>query len=306
MNIVFFLSCNGIAPAIIAGTILENLKLIIKSKHKLILKTNDKLRYDLLYLNYNKNLKLDIHYKIKKSDFVFHIIDPRNINTCGKDIFIDCLGDYWQYIRKKNLFGLRSRLYFEGLNKADYFFGTSLLRKTVNGKKLYHFGFIDNYIKQKQFNMRTKNEIIFIGSYKTKNENYDQMLKNDVKLNFFRSLNRKDVCVLIHKAKYVIVHPGINVITESLYLKKPFLYIAPANVEQTHNAKIITRYKLGVVVINASSDNILKGINKLKRNYKLYEKNINNFCLKQDIYFEKKLNDFLKMVYYENYRKSKL
>jgi len=308
MNIVFFLSCNGIAPAVIAGTILENLEKILNPKlnFKLILKTDDKLRYLLLSKNYNKNIQLNPKYVIKESDLVFHIIDPRNIKTCGKDIFIDCLGDYWSYINKKKLFELRLKLYIDGTVNSDYFFGTSFFRKNIYGKRLHNFGFIDKHIKQLPTNGSNICKTVFIGSYKKKNKLYDDSLAHKKKINFVRSINRKKICRLFNQYKFVIVHPGINTIAESIYLNKPFLYIAPANIEQTYNTKFIKRHKLGVVITDASLQNIQRGIYKLKCNYNIYKKNIETFCSKYNISFETELYNFLKRVYYENSREIKL
>ncbi|MDD4984051.1 MAG: glycosyltransferase [Candidatus ainarchaeum sp.] len=295
MAIVCFLSMNGFGPAVMLGQIVQNL-LILFPNRKCILKTPSIERHDFIKKNYCHHLCYDPNYKVTKKDIVIHIIDPRNIPTSGRDIFIDNLGDYWNYLFKHNLFQERLNLFKKGIRESDFCFLSSLTKnKTPWGDKYNKFLFVDNYItKIKKTN---GSGLAIIGSYKTKNAIWDK--ENILQSQLVFSKSRKHFSQIIAKNEIIVTHPGLCSLSESMYLNKPYIYIHPANLEQALNTQIITKYNLGLVI----QDQALSNINGLKLEYGLKKdsiiKSMLSFKKQRHIYNNKKLFDFLRGALYD-------
>jgi len=292
MAIVCIVSRNGYGPAVMLGTILEILSTLLP-KVKYVFKTPSAERFDFVKRNYCKNLCYLPTYQIRTQDIVLHIIDPRNIPSHGKDIFIDNMGDYWNYLFEHNLFLERLNLFKRGIINSNYYFLSSLLlKKTPWGNKYNRVLFVDNRITQTK--TTSNGGLVVVGSYKTKNLLWDKKYLSHLKPLFCKE--RNEFVNIIAKSKMIITHPGMCSISESLYLNKPYVYMHPANLEQNLNVDIIKKYDLGLII----QDSIIKSGQTIDLEFEskkqLFIKNIQRFKKQRGLYKEMQLFNFLKGV----------
>ena len=291
MAIVCFVSCNGLGPTVMLGQVLFYL-LKINPFNNYIFKTNNVDRYEFIKKNYCPKIKYCPAYDITKNDFVLHIINPRNIPTKGRDIFIDNIGDYWNYIYKNNIYLERLFLFKNGILESNYYFVSSLQEnKTPWGQSYKKYLFVDDYIKKLQLGDNLSTEPIFFGSYKEKNKVWDTSIKE--KFNFLITSDRKIVADAIRTRETIISHPGMFSISESLFLTKPYVYIHPANMEQNLNAEIITNNGLGKVITDEEIPTVDKQIVEFLEHKKIFEKNIIEFKKSNNLYNNNSLFNFL-------------
>lgn len=296
MNIVFFVSLNGIGPCTILGCLIDKIKLLYPES-KYIFKTENLQRFHFVKYNYLKNLDYAPKYNIKYNDIVIHVIDPRNIPTIGIDVFIDNIGDYWHYIDKHKLYLERLLLYYLGIANSDRFYITGYLNTYNRTSQLEKFAFVDKYIKKAKINNKITKCVLFIGSFKEKNIVFDNFIKKSNLFIFKKTTDRKSIVSEMIHSEVIVTHPGINTISESLYLRKPFVYIEPANLEQELNLNIVKKYGLGVTLKKFDSCQIIKKINRLKKYYDIYRRNIDYFVKYNRINFDSKLDCFLNGMY---------
>jgi len=286
-----------------AGIIITNLRDFGFNRYnKIILKTNDDLRYKLILQNYCDKVVLDPNYVVCKDDLVFHIIDPRNICSGHNNVFIDNIGDYWCYLGRTKQYEHRLNLYYNGINNSSHSFITSFENlNTTNRYPLHHFAFIDKHIVNKMFKSNCSNstmlsdDVLYLGSFKSKNELFDQNVKNTDIFNYTRTTDRRKIVDLIFNSSLIVTHPGINSISESLYLNKPYIYVAPANLEQTINCDIIERHGLGIVIKEYSEINLELGFKQMRLQYNEYKQNIDKFVKLNQISFSN-FEEFLRGI----------
>jgi len=286
INVVILVSKNGLCPTILSGVIIERLLKLKDNKFKFIFKTDCNFRHSFIFNNYSREVIFDPNYIIKSTDFVIHIINPREIPSGGYDVFIDILGDYWNYIYNHKLYSERLKLYLDGIKYSKNQFLTSLISKGFKGIKFKHYCIVDNAIRKnnvQSFSYTEDRLPLFLGSFKTKNINFDISFAKKCNIVSKQYLLRSELVKNIVNASTILLHPGMNSIFESIFLNKPFIFVGPANTEQKYNSWIISHYNLGCVLKLNNLDAFNKNRRIFNKNYSLYIYSIKNFIKKYNI-----------------------